>query len=201
LGTCSNCPKLSNKGNCHTVPLIERFRAFPAGRFLSAPNACPRGSLADTQPSGRSPSLALVGQRLQSRLVADQQRGAIPLHDLPLFQIGKETDSRTRRARSWLSCCWNGVPGRFSVVLCPGPLGVSRQVTVSREAPIIWAISSCVSGSLTRGSTFLDSPGYSLLLVKLEVHVCRWTTKRPKLFPWFCNLQRNTVWCVLIHKP
>jgi Peptidase family S58 len=32
-----------------------------------------------------------------------------------------------------------------------------RRVSVSREVPIIWAISSCVSGSLTPGLTLLDS--------------------------------------------
>src|SRR2546425_11487367 len=31
----------------HTPPLVERFGALPAGPFLSAPNACPRESLAD----------------------------------------------------------------------------------------------------------------------------------------------------------
>jgi len=39
---------------------------------------------------------------------------------------------------------------------------VNRRVTVSREVPIISAISSCVKANLTRGSCLADSPSFEL---------------------------------------
>src|SRR5437660_8908776 len=56
-----------------------------------------------------------------------------------------------------------------------------RRVTVSRDVPIICAISSWVSASLTRGSTFADSPLRELHSTKSLASFSPAECERPRL--------------------